>query len=497
MKIKLGNTYARLLDRKLAVEELLEDYLTLVYGSFIKTKRMRKAKYVTETKVFYDDRTGKFPAGLIFGVIKLFRDEWAANGPYYEWAARHAQDDEREDAEELLDLADVEIELADGVDFDDEMIAKRAPWTLSVFDGRDYRYQYDAVAAGLSAGRGIIKIPTGGGKTEVACACMATVDEPWLFVTPSKDLTLQGKARFEKLTGEEAGIIGDGKWDVRRVTFATFQTLNKRRHERTSEWRALTEHVRALFVDECHTLPANTFYPTAMAFKNACVRLGLSATPLDRSDRKSIYAVAALGPVCYKISQPELVERGVLSKANVRMIECTQMPAAAKTWKGHYGENVVRSTKRNNLLTAIAATAHKPAIMFVNEVEHGKDLKRRLTRSGIRSEMVWGNKNTHERKAAIERLETLSTEVLVSSPVFNQGIDIPELRSVIVAGAGRSVIQSLQRMGRGSRRASGKRTFDLWDIYDCDDDVLERWAKDRRRAYEREGHDVSVKESLG
>jgi len=255
-------------------------------------------------------------------------------------------------------------------------------------------------------------------------------------------------------------------------------------------------------VDECHTLPANTYFSTIQAFRVAKIRLGISATPLDRGDKKSIMAVASLGPVCWKISQRELVRRGVLSKAHIRMVTFEQESLQAQqersgkevntTWKGEYGKNVLRSKPRNKKLIELIGRAAKPCLVFVVEKNHGKLLKTMSTMAGFNTEYVDGDKNSAQRRAAIERLEFGHNDVLVSTPIFKQGVDIPECRSVVIACARRSVIDTLQRLGRGSRRAHGKADYELWDIYDIDGTTLEKWSRERKRAYEQEGHDVEL-----
>ncbi len=494
MKLVLEGSYARLSKPPLAVFEFLDSYMTLEYSGFFKTKNMKRAKFRRELVHLYDEGKQRFPAGLIYGVSNLIEDELAENLRYYEWAAAHAEGDEQTEAQEMLQLASIELDdRTPHLTFSPHEIAKKAPWLLFNDGDRDYTFQYDAVMTALHQGRGIIKAPTGAGKTNIAAGVMAVVPSvDWLFVAPSIDLVVQAKKRYEKLTGEEGGQIGDGKWDIRRCTFATFQTLNKRIQQRDPEAMALRLIIKGLIVDECHTLPANTFFPTAMFFNKAHVRLGISATPLDRGDRRSVFAVAALGPVCWSISTADLVERGVLSKAHVRMLEVHQVPAMAKTWRGEYGKNVVRSSKRNTAILRLASSCKKPALLFVNQVDHGKAILQKLVRSGITAELVWGDKSVGERQAALKRLDLRVNDVLVSSPVFNQGIDAPEIRTIINAAAGQSVINTLQRMGRGSRRAVGKADYDLWDIYDYDDHTLEKWSRARKRAYEREGHDVEL-----
>jgi superfamily II DNA or RNA helicase len=76
--------------------------------------------------------------------------------------------------------------------------------------------------------------------------------------------------------------------------------------------------------------------------------------------------------------------------------------------------------------------------------------------------------------------------------IFQEGIDIPALRSVIIGTGGKSTIASLQRIGRGMRMAEGKHEFEVWDVLDQGQKWLKAHALGRFQAYGREGHEVVV-----
>jgi superfamily II DNA or RNA helicase len=59
-----------------------------------------------------------------------------------------------------------------------------------------------------------------------------------------------------------------------------------------------------------------------------------------------------------------------------------------------------------------------------------------------------------------------------------------------MASAGKSVIASLQKIGRGMRVSEGKTTFEVWDFLDEDGSVLERHSARRAATYQSEGYHV-------
>lgn len=368
-----------------------------------------------------------------------------------------------------------------------------------------FDYQAEAVERAIAKERGIVQLPTGGGKTEIAVALARALPTEWLFLVHRTSLGEQAARRFEERNAEHgvdlgaAGLIGEGNWsEGPRFTCATFQTIAALVKNRDRRALALLGRVGGLIVDECHVLPASSFYDVASAC-DAFFRFGLSGTPLDRSDRKSIYAIAALGPVVHKMKTETLVERGVLARAKIRMLTVSQAPSAV-TWAGVYAEAIVRSEKRNRKILQIAKRAAKPSLLFVKDVKHGQKLANMLTCNGVQADFVYGKHSTEYRKARIGALKRGALDVLVCSVIFQEGVDVPELRSVINASGSKSVIATLQRLGRGMRLdrrpdgtvREGGDVFEMWDVFDVGNGWLERHAKARRHAYVQEGHETIV-----
>ncbi len=351
-------------------------------------------------------------------------------------------------------------------------------------------YQHKGVMAAATEKRGILWVPTGGGKTEIAAGLAVLLPGRWTFLVHRSTLLDQAAERFERRTGLTAGRIGDGGWTVgERFTAATFQTLYQARN--SPQAHKLFLETDGLIVDECHVLPADSFWGVAMNFTKAHWRIGLSGTPLARGDRRSILAIAALGSVIYRIKTETLVEAGVLSRPKIRLIPVEQQ-SDLPTWQGVYGECIVRSPERNKALVDAAVRAQKPCLVFVKEVKHGKLLLKKLERAGVSADFVWGTDSTDRRKDAVKRLVRGDTEVLICSVIFQEGVDIPELRSVVVGSGGKSVIAALQRIGRGMRRAEGKDMFEVWDIADKGNKWLEKHTKTRLHAYTSEGHETAI-----
>ena len=350
--------------------------------------------------------------------------------------------------------------------------------------------QREAVEIGIRRKRGILWIPTGGGKTEIAIGLTLRIKTNWLFIVNKKDLLHQTAERYARRTNKTSGKIGDGHFDIQEFTVATYQSLSRGIKTRDKKILDFVSSIGAFTFDECHTAPANTAMQILMSC-NAPYRFGLSGTPLDREDKRSIFAIGAIGPVIHRIHPQDLIEAGYLARPYIHMREVHQ-ESKKKTWQGVYTECIVKSVKRNDTLVAAAVISEKPAIMFVKEIKHGHILEKKLRKAGVSCEFVWGNKETAVRDAAVSRLVKGDTDVLIASTIFQEGTDIPDVRSVIIGSSGKSVIAAVQRVGRGMRIVQGKKDFHVWDIYDTGHRPLKKWAKKRREAYEAQGYDVEV-----
>ena len=354
-------------------------------------------------------------------------------------------------------------------------------------------YQREALEAVCARERGILWLPTAAGKTLTASSIVASFPTGrWLFLVHRLSLLNQTAAAFEKWTDEKAGRVGESGWRPRRFTVATFQTLAARIANGDAEARALLEGADGIIGDECHAVASTTAAAVFGAATNARYRIGLSGTPLARGDRKSSLVVGATGPVIYRMRPEVLVERQVLARPTIRMVDVLHDEMPDATWPTVYDRLVVHSPRRNALVVEAVRRSEKPCLVFVQAVEHGNVLVRALTRAGIRCGYVHGAHTTEQREAAIADLVAGRIEVLLCSVIFQEGVDVPALRSVVIAAGGQSTIAAIQRVGRGLRTQAGKTSCDIWEFLDRGQRWLEAHSRARRRAYEAEGYTVLV-----
>ena len=129
-----------------------------------------------------------------------------------------------------------------------EIIDKRLvlPMINLEFRGSLRAYQQQAVAGMLSKDFGVLEAGTGSGKTIMALAIIAARQQPALILVHTKELLYQWRSQIQQFLGVEAGLVGDGRFEVRAVTVAIVNTAKNRLD-------SLTERFGHVVVDEYAT----------------------------------------------------------------------------------------------------------------------------------------------------------------------------------------------------------------------------------------------------
>jgi len=368
-----------------------------------------------------------------------------------------------------------------------------------------YDYQKEAVEACVANKRGIVRAPTGSGKGDMIVGLVRRLPGRWLFLVHRDNLVEQQQARFARINKSSLPNVlsrtPPKTWELSRgINLMTLQSLAAGiRRDRPGVDAALA-NLDGVILDECHVAPADVYF-NAINRCPAEYRLGFSGTPLDRTDNRSLMAIAALGKVIYSVKAKTLIDRGVLAAPMITMVPVNQTVSKGARQDGYHGvydEIVTSSVVRNERIVEIARTAPKPCMIFVKIIDHGKALKKMLEQAGISCEFVWGNTKSEARKAAVTRLERRDSDVMVASVVFQEGVDIPTLESVIIGSGGKSIIAALQRIGRGMRTNGGtKNTFEVFDILDLGTPMMERHSRRRMNTYVREAYQTTIREADG
>ncbi len=378
-------------------------------------------------------------------------------------------------------------------------------------------YQSEALSAWKQArGRGVVVLPTGAGKTEVALAAIADRQRSTLVVAPTLDLVRQWHQALSKRFANDGvphpvGLVGGGEHTVLPLTVTTYD----------SAW-AHMEHLGNRFgvvvFDECHHLVADS-YALAARLCLAPYRLGLSATP-ERPDGKDALLDELVGPIVARKEIDELQQdQGGAYLADYDVVTVTVELSVAE--RAAYDQ--ARATYKNFVLDQrismgspdgwqrFLRVAHKSsegraafaawrlqkrlATAAEQKLSHVDDILQR--HPGVRV-LVFSDDNAtayavsrrflvpvishqtkvKERSRLLQAFADGTLPVLATSRVLNEGIDVPDAQvAVIVSGSG-TVREHVQRLGRVLRPRPGKRAV-LYELVSSN--TNETFTSERRR----------------
>lgn len=325
--------------------------------------------------------------------------------------------------------------------------------------------------------RNLVVAATGTGKTVIAAfdylrACERASTQPrLLFLAHRREILEQARATFRQVLRDgafgELYVDGDvpERWEH---VFATIQSAAGNLGERVS-----AEHFRFVVVDECHHAPADS-YQKVMRTLRPEILLGLTATP-ERSDGKSLLPdfdgrIAAELRLWHALDRQLLVPFEYYGIADA---EGTDLQKVRWSRQGYqladlstlYTGNEVRvDLIVEQLRRRVVDTRNIRALAFCVSVEHAEFMARALTARGIPADVVHGGSSGDERTAAPRRLRDRELNVLCTCDLYNEGVDLPFVDTLLLLRPTTSATLFVQQIGRGLRLFPGKTTCLILDF---------------------------------
>jgi len=350
--------------------------------------------------------------------------------------------------------------------------------------GINYRaYQMECIEIGLKYQRAVFQLPPGMGKTEILIGLAQSIGEKTLWLAPSKNVAEQTKKRWVLRGGHPRQL----------EVYLPQSLVGKLKHLDSGCWFA---QFKILVVDECHHVPADSWYKIAMSC-NAPYRFAVSATP--ETDGDNIELTAAIGPIRYQQTYEFCYAGGHLSRPTVRMLQYFSpgiSPPKRHTRKGPiidwpeaYRIGIAQCERRNQLAVQEALRYYKmgwPPILMTKLVEeHAVPLAKLLDVAGFQGvRVVTGETSLADREAAIEELLAGNAAALVTSCILGEGQDMPRLTALINLTGGNSKIRATQIVGRTMRSDTPSL---ITDFVDRQHYLLAKHSRIREQVYEQMG----------
>ena len=378
---------------------------------------------------------------------------------------------------EQRDRLDHQLSLARGVDpatASGSGVATVPVW----FDLRPYAYQremLDALAAERSLHqrwRNLVVAATGTGKTVLAAFDVARLHAdfpeqfpspeppPLLLIAHRKEILLQALATFRQVLRDpsfgELYVDGEipSQW---RHVFASVQSLANR-----SLAEIPAERFQVVIVDEFHHVAAAS-YRRWLDHLRPQLLLGLTATP-ERADGLDILHWFG-GRIATELRLWSALDQGLLAPFHYFAVADATDLSALEWRRGGYvpsqhsavytGDHrrldLILSERHNT----VADPARMRALGFCVSVEHTRFMAEPFCARGLRAEALDASTPADLRQAALRRLQSGELQILFAVDLFNEGLDIPSIDTVLLLRPTESATPRcfvfLQQLGRGLR----------------------------------------------
>lgn len=371
--------------------------------------------------------------------------------------------------------------------------------TLGSLSIRLRDYQSEAVRALIGGVQGIAVMPCGAGKTTTATAALLASGEAGIVVAHTRDILDQwietiervGGSRPSEVSTENGSPLAPGE-----IRVAMVQSLT--RMGRLAD--PVLASAGALVLDECHHVPAATWMEI-LARCPARFRWGLTATP-ERSDGLGFALGHLLGPIRFRISTRELIDRGFLLAPRivpvcsdwspseqhypwfVRCSRCSKStriedrsvflatggrcsrcrsslsPTApidpGRLLYSRAVNDLSVDPRRVAIVARIARLAERlgrTVLILLARKDACSVVRSALSDLGVEAEVATGDLSKRDRRESLDQIRAGRSRIIIATQLADEGLDLPSVDCVINASPGRSGGRAKQRVGRALRRA--------------------------------------------
>jgi superfamily II DNA or RNA helicase/HKD family nuclease len=354
--------------------------------------------------------------------------------------------------------------------------------TLSGLEVRPYPHQRDMLERlevereVHDRHRNLLVAATGTGKTVMAALDYKQLrkkhgrDLRLLFVAHRKEILQQSLRTYQDVLvdpnfGESlhSGEIPE-RWTH---VFASVQSLNARALDRLAPG-----HFDVIVIDEFHHGTSPTYRKILDHFEPLDL-LGLTATP-ERMDGKNIQDEFFGGRIAAEMRLWEALENELLSPFHYFGIsDNTDLSTVA--WKrGAYDANALsdalsgNTTRAQLVIKAVEEKISEPATMralgFCVSVDHADFMAEAFHTAGLDAIALSGKTPADQRKQVLADLKSGALQVIFSVDLFNEGLDIPDVDTLLLLRPTSSATLFLQQLGRGLRRTDDKAVLTVLDF---------------------------------
>ncbi|MEV7413215.1 DEAD/DEAH box helicase family protein, partial [Streptomyces althioticus] len=354
--------------------------------------------------------------------------------------------------------------------------------TLAGLEVRPYPYQRDMLERlnvereVHDVHRNLLVAATGTGKTVMAALDYKQLrqdhkrDLRLLFVAHRKEILQQSLRTYQEilLDADFGELLYSGEIPERWThVFASVQSLNPKTLDRLDP-----THFDVIVIDEFHHGTSPTYRKIIDHFKPKEL-LGLTATP-ERMDGKNVQDEFFEGRIAAEMRLWEALDNKLLSPFHYFGISDTTDLSSVEWKRGSYDlsslSNVLTGNKTRAALVVkavedkVSDPSRMRALGFCVSVAHAHFMADSFRTAGFQAVAVSGETPPEQRRQALADLRSGSLQVIFSVDLFNEGVDIPDVDTLLLLRPTSSSTVFLQQLGRGLRRSDNKAVLTVLDF---------------------------------
>ena len=322
--------------------------------------------------------------------------------------------------------------------------------------------------------KNLVVAATGTGKTVMAASDYKAFVEKHerarlLFVAHREEILRQSLQTFRQVLSDynfgEKWYGGEEPANYEYV-FASKDTLNNR----LDSLSLPEDYYDYIVVDEVHHVAASSYRKIINHFRPK-VLLGLTATP-ERMDGEDITQDFD-GTISAEIRLDDALNKGLLAPFYYYGITDSVDYSEVAWDKGHYvASELSRIYSYNDARTALILQSLQKyltnirdvrALCFCVDQQHAKYMASKFTLCGLKADVLT-SENAQMRAPLYRRLKNKEINYLFVVDMFNEGVDIPEVDTILFLRPTESLTVFIQQFGRGLRKAEGKTHVNILDF---------------------------------
>lgn len=317
--------------------------------------------------------------------------------------------------------------------------------------------------------KALVIAATGTGKTYMSAFDVRQVNpKRMLFIVHREEILKKAKETFDKVLKNrniKTGLFtGNKKENDADYLFATIQTMN-RYYEKFDK-----SYFNYIVIDEAHHAASDSYLNIMSYFKPQFI-LGMTATP-ERGDSLNIFDLfdnnVALEVRLYEALEDDLVIP--FHYFGITDIQGVDLEDVNLDDISEVANRLMVNRRVDFIIDKMRFYGHdgkfRKLLGFCVNIAHSKYMADEFNKRGIKSIALSGNDSVETRQRYISKLESDKDDLqaIFTVDIFNEGVDIPNINTVLMLRPTNSPIIFIQQLGRGLRKSENKEFLTVLDF---------------------------------